>query len=200
MVAPNMHTRVGATWKVVDALHTRVGATWKAVNVGHVNVGGVWKEFFSAATVVVTLTNRTMTASDTGAGANDCTAGVRCNADGTLDQNEDDVYTQRNALTDWIIPNSESSTTYYIRATEISYDVTVDTPAVFGTRTGTMGSWDTLGNGSTREWDLRTQSNTAGIGHIIWVIDLEIASDSGGTDILDIGRFTLRGDVGAGGP
>ena len=150
---------------------------------------------------VVTLSGGTVTAVDAGAGADACEAGWRFNADGTVEDKEDSfgsgpVYNQRSSVTDWIIPNAGSATTYYIRATEISFNTNQDNPVLFTTRNGTMGSWITLGTGISREWSLDVSTNTAGEGDADWTIDIEIARDSGGTDILDIGRYTMDGEAG----
>lgn len=147
---------------------------------------------------VVTLTGGTVTAFDAGAGADACEAGWRINADGTVDDLElpGPGYNQRSSVTDWIIPNAGSSTTYYIRATEFSFVANQLNPVLFTTKNGNMGTWDTLGNGITREWSLDVSTNTAGEGNSTWVIDLEIARDSGGTDIIEIGRYTMTGTAG----
>lgn len=43
MVAPNIHCKVGGSWKSVNKVHVNVGGTWKQVTKVHVNVGGFWK-------------------------------------------------------------------------------------------------------------------------------------------------------------
>jgi hypothetical protein len=143
---------------------------------------------------VVTLTNWTATDTDIGAGSDLAVSGVRVNADGTLERLQASTYDEPNPTTDWLIPNDADPTSYYVRATEISYVETETNTALFGTKNGTMNTW--LALTSAREWSLDTQSNTAGAGDISWVIDIEIASDAAGTDILEIGRYTLLGEVG----
>ena len=59
-----------------------------------------------------------------------------------------------------------------------------------------MGTWITLGTGQSREWSLDVSTNSAGEGDADWTIDIEIARDSGGTDILDIGRYIMDGEAG----
>lgn len=146
------------------------------------------------------LTTQTLTSDSFGAGAQSCTAGVRFNADGTVDRLENsggggDVYTQINSGTDWIIPNDASFRTYWIRATEFSYTENETALALFGTKNGGTGTWLTLGDGQSREWSLDTSSNTAGSGDVSWVIDFDIATDGTGTNIVASGRYTLTGDV-----
>lgn len=149
---------------------------------------------------IVTLTDATVIDEDVGT-VKEAIAGIRLNADGTLEKNEKGVYTQLNSSTDWIDPNSASAAVKYVRATEVSYVITEDSFSVFGNRAGTMGpGWLTLGAGQAREWTLTANTSTAGNGQVVWVIDIEIARDSGGADILDIGRFTLRGNVPGSGP
>ena len=150
---------------------------------------------------VVTITNASANADDFGAGANECEAGFRWNADGTLERNErnsggGDDYQQVSASTDWIIPNAGSSTTYYIRGVEDSYTENETNIAIFSSRNGTMGTWLTLGGGQAREWSLTTNSNSAGAGDITWVVDFDIATDSGGTNIIASGTMTMTGLVG----
>ena len=90
----------------------------------------------AAKTGVVTVSSESVVA---GTGE---VAGIRYNADGTVDNNIDGVYTQVNSSTDWIIPNSAASSAYQIRATLNSGD----------TPDGTLGSW--LALSSNREWTL----------------------------------------------
>lgn len=146
---------------------------------------------------VFTITNRTVNSEDSGGGADHSESGVRFNADGTIDEKIDDfdtgpVYGIVNSATDWVIPNGIGGATHYIRATQVSYDVNVTTPAVIGVKNGTMATWITLGNGQSREWSIDGSTNSAGEGSIIWVIDFDIATDSGGTNIVASGTYTLR--------
>ncbi|MEE8306025.1 MAG: hypothetical protein V3R81_02105 [Gammaproteobacteria bacterium] len=162
-----------------------------------VSGGGVLTKQVGPSLGVVTLTNFSANCTDFGPSSNDCTAGVRVSGSGTIDKNIDGGYTQQNAATDWIIANSQATiATFYIRATEISYVENETGTLLFGTRSGPMTTWETLGKGVSREWSLRSQTNTAGSGNITWVIDIEIATDSAGTNILEIGRYTITGEVG----
>jgi len=196
---PKTHINVGGDWKEVTAPHVFVTSVWKAVTRTYIRVGGAWKKVFDLATI--TLTNLNISTSDFGPGANDCESGVRVNADGTLDnkrnrQQSGVIYTPKNPSTDWIIPNSLNVRGFYIRATEFSFVANQDAIQLFTTRNGTMGSWLTLGNGVSREWSLDVGSNNIGAGNSTWVIDLEIANDAAGLDIVAIGRFTMSGEVG----
>lgn len=144
----------------------------------------------------VTLTNASAAGDALGAGAQEATCGFRFNSDGTVDKEEETVYSQVNNGTDWIIPNSDASTTYYIRATQISLTANETAASIFDTLEGdVLSTWLTLGGAQTREWRLKVNSNSVGSGDYTWVIDVEIATDSGGTDILDIGRFTMISSV-----
>lgn len=149
---------------------------------------------------VVNLTNAGVLDTDSSPGAKSASAGVRINSDGTVDKQVGGVYTQIGTLTDWIIPNAGSAATFYIRATEVSFTENETNPTVFSTKNGTMSSWITVGGGQSREWSLDGSTNTAGEGDNEWVIDLEIARDSGGVQVLTTGRFTFQNFLSAGGP
>lgn len=91
----------------------------------------------------------------------DSIAGIRFNTDGTIDLitglNGSVVYTQTDAATDWIIPNSAASVDYDVRF--VSYSG--GTP--FSTGATTTGNWIDLG--ATRDWfrnetDVRTDTST----------------------------------------
>ena len=69
-----------------------------------------------AGGAILTLTGETIE-SENSAGA---IAGVRINADGTVDQNIDNQFFQINADTDWIIPNAAANDSYQVRATVLS--------------------------------------------------------------------------------
>jgi hypothetical protein len=143
----------------------------------------------------VTLTNASLSDTDFSAAGSAITS-IFYNADGTVDKLEGAITTQLNPSTDWIVPNSGSATTYYIRATQVSLVENETNPSIFSTLSGdSLATWHTLGNGQGREFRLTTNSNTAGDGDITWQITIEIASDSGGTDILDSCTITMQGFV-----
>lgn len=148
----------------------------------------------------VSVSGHSVSTADVGSGARSCESGIRFNADGTVDQKEDNgggaSYSQIDSSTDWIIPNAAGQRQYYVRATEDTYTENETATALFGVRNGTMATWLTLGNGTSREWSLDTGSNTAGAGDIEWVITVEIATDSGGTDVIATAQYTLDGLVG----
>ena len=77
--------------------------------------------------VKLTLTGRTIESNN----PQGAIAGVRINANGTVDQNIDNQFFQINADTDWIIPNAAASGPYQVRATVLSGSLS----------SGTVGVW-----------------------------------------------------------
>jgi len=149
----------------------------------------------------VTLSGHTVSADDIGAGAGSCEAGFRFNADGTIDQKDVSgggaaVYTPIDTGTDWIFPNEASYRSYWVRATETNYVETETAIALLsGVKNGGTGTWWEIGDGNSKEWSLVTASNTAGTGNITWTVTFEIATDSGGADIVASGSYTMNGVV-----
>lgn len=143
----------------------------------------------------VTVSGGSTLDQDLGAGADSATCGFRWNTDGTVDEYTlTSGYSQTAASTDWVIPNAKSTRPFWIRATEFSYVENETNPSIFETKNGTMGSW--LQINTAREWTLNLQSNTAGAGDATWVITIEIASDSAGSNILDSANYTMACTVG----
>ena len=107
----DMHVQVSSAWKKVDALHVKVSGTWKAVNTAYVKVGGAWKEFFQF--VVYTLSGEVIVS----LGAGDQTAGIRFNADGTVDkETTGGGFQQIDSATDWVIPTASRTGSERVRA------------------------------------------------------------------------------------
>jgi hypothetical protein len=131
---------------------------------------------------VITITVNTHTATSTSVG--DTVSAIRFNSDGTLDEGDGVdggavTYAQRQAATDWCIPNVKSThDTYEVQATEVSY--------VDGTRSGTMGSWVDISTNPV--WSI-TRPNAAGNGTSTWQVDFEIRKNggtSGGQSQIDL--------------
>jgi hypothetical protein len=147
------------------------------------------------ASGVINITGASIEDSDLGPSGEAITS-VHFNADGTVDKTEGAIVTQLSTASDWVIPNEDSAEVVYIRATEISYVENETNPNIFGTKSGdSLSTWLSLGGGQTREWILTSNANTAGDGTITWVIDVEIATDAAGANIIDIGRYTMVGNL-----
>jgi hypothetical protein len=164
------HVKVSGAWKKLNGLHVKVSGVWKEVQAGYTKVGGVWKQFYTYA--LVTVTNAAISSTS----GSPATAGVRINSDGTVDKREQAVYTQINASTDWIIPNGAAG--HYVRCTATGDPLSVGSSAT--------GSW--LATSGSPEWFL---TNGSGGTTENASLTIEIASDSGGTDILDSATITL---------
>ena len=106
----------------------------------------------------------------------DSYAGVRINADGTVDKREDATFTQVHANSDWIIPNSAASSAYSVRCTNNGDALAAGSAAT--------GSW--LNLGTTRLWYVEF---TGVFGSTSLDITIEISND-GGTTILDSANYT----------
>jgi len=98
------HVKVSGTWKTLEGIHVKVSGVWKEVQTGYIKVSGVWKEFYSLISYALSgeagisaLETQPATAY----------AGIRINADGTIDKRINSVYTQIDVATDWGIPNGE---------------------------------------------------------------------------------------------
>ena len=117
-------------------------------------------------------------------------AGVRFNTDGTVDSytNENGsspTYSQIDASTDWIVPNSAASDkTYHVRAT-------LNSESGGGTKTGPLGVWLELNTNLL--WFIERLSG-AGSGTSEWDLDIEI-SDDGGTTTLDTALYQLSATI-----
>lgn len=169
---PDMHTRVSGTWKKVDALHVKVSGVWKAVQTGYIKVSGVWKEFYAAVAYAMSgqagiIGFETQPAS--------AIAGVRVNADGTIDKITGDAssptYTQIDAATDYVIPNGAVTGNERFRCTDNNTNLD----------SGTTGSW----LAAPQEWYI----THGGLPAKQLDIDIEI-SILGDTTTDDTGNYT----------
>ena len=132
---------------------------------------------FQDATVpltTVTLTNQTENLDTTTGGK---TGGIRFNADGTLDFNNNGSYVQLAPTTDWIIPNIDADSTYDVRLA--SY-----TTGTFATEAASAGTWIDLG--SNQEWSRLVALNQNNIVTCVF----EIRKDGGA--VLDSMTFTIN--------
>lgn len=162
-----MHVKVGGVWQEISGLHARVSGVWQEIQQGWVRVSGTWQQFFVNA--LVTLTGGVIFPGVS-------ITGVRFNSDGTVDRNQDSVYSQIDVATDWVIPNGAAPGVYSIRFTHLSGDVPSG---------ASYGTW--LDLTSSRELWL----NSFGLGALSGSIRAEISAD-GGSSVLDSGDYTLE--------
>ena len=116
--------------------------------------------------------------------------GFRFNTDGTVDQHTDDnttdMYVQVDAATDWIIPNSAATTSHWIQVQQNSQ-------TGGGTLSGSVGtSWVQMS--SSLEWSIERQA-VSGVGTSFWSLAVAIATDSGGSNIVASGTYTLTSEI-----
>lgn len=182
----DLHIKQGGAWTPIANCKVKIGGAWTQVKKAYVRVAGTWQEVWS--NWVVTLTN----ASAIGLG--NTGVGFRWNSDGTIDRTTNGglTWSQINASTDWIIPNSETSAeSCVIRFTEFSAS------AQWQYLTG-----GTLVDGST--WHALTSNrtiygNSSTGAEATCVLTVEISAD-GGSTTLDSGTFSFSDEDIGGGP
>jgi hypothetical protein len=108
-------------------------------------------------------------------------AGVRINADGTVDQNDDGVFSQIDSATDWVIPNSLGGADYTARAS-VSGDA-LDA--------GSAAEDTDLALSTPRHWFVSDNTPTVGGKSATVTVTLKSAA-SGAT--LAVGVYTLTAD------
>jgi len=179
-MAENVELNIAGVWKDIDNCEVNVGGVWKQVTSIEVNVGGVWKQ--SWVNKVYNLDGQNISLTDA---PGPILTGIHINSDGTVDQRSDnnvsDNIVQIDSATDWVIPNSISATTHYVRATQNSQ-------TGGGTLSGTLNTW--LALSTDRFWTIE-RAAVAGTGSSIWSLDIEIATDSGGTNVVATGTYVL---------
>ena len=106
-------------------------------------------------------------------------AGWRFNSDGTVDRNQGG-YSQFEAGVEWANTAPNASTDYWIRAT-------LDSGS--NPSSGTMNTWLQLSSNRTWEWA------RGSVGVLTGVLQIEIASDSGGSNIVATGYYSGNAEV-----
>lgn len=180
----DVHLNIAGVWKTIDACNVNIGGVWKDVDVVWVNIAGTWKEAWRGT--VYNLDGQPIELADA---PGPILTGVRINTDGTVDQHTDDNttdhYVQIDSATDWIIPNGAATSSYWVRATEVAQ-------TGGGTLTGTLATWLQLtGN---REWSIERQA-VSGAGTSTWDLTIEIATDSGGSNIVASGLYEMTSTI-----
>lgn len=107
------------------------------------------------------------------------TAGVRFSSSGIVSKNVNSIYTQIDAATDWIIPNSAAPDDYQVRCT-----FTGATPSGAATNT-----W--LALSTTREW-LVTDTTDNGVA-VTSTLTIEIRKGTGA--VISSGVYSLSAEV-----
>ena len=171
------HVRIGGVWKRVSKVHVRIGGVWKEVQNAYVRIGGTWKQYFANFRVILSGSAVSPNVdTDFAIAPADARAGWIFNASGDLTKYSGSAYSK----SEWFGRVGETThetpdQTYYIRATTESGDL----PDF-----GTMNTWLALTGGRTWYWEATgTFDSSAG------TIKIEIATDSGGTNIVDTGYY-----------
>lgn len=171
------HIRVGGAWKRVAKCHVRVGGAWKEVQNAYVRIGGVWKQYFANVRVILSGSAGSPNVdTDFAIAPADARAGWIFNSTGDCTKYSGSSHSKP----EWFgqpgeTVHSTPDQTYYIRATTESGDL----PDF-----GTMNTWLALSSGRTWYWEA-TGTFEVSIG----TIKIEIASDSGGTNIVATGYY-----------
>ena len=114
-----------------------------------------------------------------------CTAGVRFNADGTVDQLTNATYAQIDPNGDWVTPNHHANEDHDVRITNVVWT----SGAAFDTEAAAEDVWIDLG--SNREW-IVIDSTSSAAGVKIVDFDVEIR-DAAGTTVAT-GSYQLTAD------
>lgn len=109
----DLHIKVGGAWKAIDDASVKVSGAWKQVDAVYVKVSNAWKQVWQALSYAISGEGGI----NGSAPAGTSNAGIRINTDGTIDKLVDGVYTQIDAATDWVIPNSGDKTNVRFRCT-----------------------------------------------------------------------------------
>lgn len=122
-----------------------------------------------------------------GTGSSDY-AGVRFNQDGTIDSHIGLTYSQISSATDWVIPNAHGLGNHYIRFTSLTGDTLTGNTGAFSGGEDVWGELITVGECWVED------SNPTAAGALSSTFTVEIATDSGGTNVVASGSFTLTAD------
>lgn len=169
------HVRDAGVWKELDEMHVKDAGVWKEIKEAYVRDGGVWKKFFQAFKVALSGTQVSPTvSSDTDTSS--ALAGWSFAADGVLGRYEvgtlNAAWGSSQDPAEWA--SGTPPITYYVRAT-------LDT----GTAPSgaALNTWHALT--TTRVWTWSQSGDGANSG----TIKVDIASDSGGLDIVATGYY-----------
>ena len=160
-----MHFRDGAAWRVAKELHFRDGAAWRKAKEVWVHDGTAWRKAFSGGAIVNPL--GALSFDDSQMWPDWAVASISFLNDGTLG----------GVAGDWYAPTSAGiGASYWIRATLSSGN----TPAG-----AALNTWHSLS--TARGWSLSQTTQ----GSKSCTLNISIASDSAGTNIVSTGTLSL---------
>jgi hypothetical protein len=175
---PDTQVNVSGVEKDVAGAEVNVSGVWKTCHQIWANVAGTWKEVLNLVTLSAgSITGFEITPTDS-------YAGIRFNADGTVDQNIDQTYSSRSGSTDWIIPNGFASGDYDVR-------YTAHTGTAFTTAAAAEDTWIALS--AAREWTLIR----SGLGISSCTATFQIRDPAGTTVASQVISFLAEVDSGA---
>lgn len=166
--------RDGGVWRTAKALHYRDGGVWRNLKAAWYRDGGVWRKVFQSFTA---LTGVTATSS-IAPGSTDPTVELR--STGEIWAYE--ATTPLVAVASWGSPTtSGAGADFWVRATLGTGTGTITS--------GTFGSWTNLA--STQSWTMAAAPSGQARNR---TVSYEIASDSGGSNIVGGGTLYLESD------
>lgn len=167
-----LHARQAGSWEEIGRAHVLVAGTWEPVKV-YVRVAGTWEPVVG----IVNITDATYY--DSGIGSAE--ANVTFKSDGTVVATDDSGTSQRNASTDWIIPNALAGADFEIMVSATGDALDVDSDD--------EDTWLTLD--VDREW-----GQSVGSGGRLESTALSVQIRHVPTQIvLDTGTITLTADT-----
>lgn len=176
------HIKVGGAWKAFSKMHVKVSGTWKEVQSGYVKVSGTWKEFFSGETYTLSGTSGSPNiAANTETSPTNSLVSWIFNTDGTVDKDEGGTVTQFQAGTEWSDAQPTPGADMWLRATLDSGDTT--------TAGDTLGVWLKVAGSGSANRTFTWEETTDGFANTIGTIQAELATDSGGTNIVATGYY-----------
>jgi len=169
----------GSAW--VESAPKVYNGSAHVATVGKFWNGSAWEQIWPGAGGTVTVSGETITDSSLGTSA----AGIRVNADGTIDKyTTTDGYQPIDSGTDWIIPNGSASSAYEARVTGV-----FPPGSVFTSSPGADGTWFNLG--SNREWLLSLTGSSGDTDTITFVLEIR----DGSAVTQDTGSYSLTVDI-----
>lgn len=182
-----LKVNIASAWKELSTCKVNIGGAWKQVETIKVNIGGAWKEVWN--NFVVTLTGSSVSPNNYTVNETDpanAEAGLRLLRDGSLQRVVSGSWTDW-FTTEWGDPEGTTvGDDYWVQATLVSGDTPTQTNAGFG-------SWLQLN--ATHEWS-HLQSVVGQDGPT--KIKIEIATDSGGSNIVATGYYQFTAIVESG--
>ncbi len=176
MVA-ELKVKSGGVWRTITAPEVRYSGAWRVIKEIEVKISGAWQTVFMG--IVYTLSGTTgapNSASDYNLFPDDSLAGWRFYNNGEVWKVETTTTQFRDGI-EWSSEQPTVTVDAWIRATYYSGD---------SPNSGdTLNTWHKVGNGSNRAW----LWSVTGAGSEVGVIKVEIATDSGGSDIVATGYY-----------